>query len=119
MREFELERSEAGEVAVVAARGSVDAVTTPRLSAALEDEVRAGRSRLVADFSGVDYLSSAGLRTILATVKLARAGGGDLRLAAVRPAVRKVLDLSGFTSIVRFFEEVDEAVSSYAEEGAG
>lgn len=118
MRTFELQSRLDGEVAVVAAYGQVDAVTTPRLSEALKAEVEAGHSRLVADFGGVDYLSSAGLRTILATVKLARAQGGDLRLAAVQPAVRKVLELSGFTSIVRFFPDVVSAAASYGEEAA-
>jgi anti-sigma B factor antagonist len=60
------------------------------------------------------YTSSAGLRALLATVKDARSRGGDLRLAAVNPAVRKVLDLSGFTSILKVYDEVDEAVASYA-----
>lgn len=116
MRTFELQSRLEGEVAVVEAHGQVDAVTTPRLSEALKAEVEAGRSRLVADFAGVDYLSSAGLRTILATVKLARAQGGDLRLAAVRPAVLKVLELSGFTSIVRFYPDAEAASASYGDE---
>jgi anti-sigma B factor antagonist len=99
---------------VVRIHGSVDGLTADTLLGALQVEVDAGRTRLVADLSGVEYTSSAGLRALLATVKEARKRGGDLRLAEVTPNVRKVLDLSGFTSILRVYEHVDLALSSYA-----
>jgi anti-sigma B factor antagonist len=114
MRTLDLSTAHLNGATVVTVNGSVDAVTTPRLTEALEAELEAGNTNLVADFGGVEYVSSAGLRTILATVKRARAEGGDLRVAAVQAGVEKVFELSGFTTIVRFFAHVDEAVASYA-----
>jgi anti-sigma B factor antagonist len=114
MRALDLSTRRNGDVTVVAVVGSVDAVTTPRLAEALEAELEVGNHDLVVDLSDVDYMSSAGLRAVLATVKRARAAGGDLRLAAVQPAVFKVFELSGFTSIVRFFDHADDAATSYA-----
>ena len=78
---------------------------------------RAGHHDLVADFSEVDYTSSAGLRVLLGTVKHARSRGGDLRLARPHPEVLKVLNLSGFTSILRVFDTVDDAVESFGSHG--
>ncbi len=100
---------------IVAIQGSVDGLTADTLMETLEAYVDDGHTRLVADLSGVDYTSSAGLRALLATVKRARSGGGDLRLAAVQPNVRKVLDLSGFTSILKLYDTVDAAVESFGE----
>jgi anti-sigma B factor antagonist len=114
MRSLELSTLTDGIATVITVEGSVDAVTAPRLAVALDAAVDAGSTNVVADFGGVDYVSSAGLRTILATVKRVRAEGGDLRIAGVQPAVDKVFELSGFTSIVRFFDRVDEAVASFA-----
>ena len=99
---------------VVAIQGSVDGLTAGDLLASLGAEVQAGKTRLVADLAGVEFMSSAGLRAVLATVKDARQHGGDFRLAAVRPDVWKVLNLSGFTSILKIFPDVDSAVASYA-----
>ena len=99
---------------MVSVAGTVDAVTAPRLAEALQAEVEAARHRLVADVADATYVSSAGLRAFLATVKLARAAGGDLRMASARPATHRVFDLAGFTSIVQFFDDVDEAVASFA-----
>jgi len=103
-----------GEVAVVSVTGNIDATTAPDLAAALSTQIQAGGTRLVADLSGVGYTSSAGLRALLGTLKEARAHGGDLRLAGVRPTVFRVLELSGFTSILKYFPDVDGAVQSFA-----
>lgn len=104
-----------GAATVVRIAGSVDGLTADALLGALRNEVDRGHVRLVGDLSGVEYTSSAGLRALLATLKLARQQGGDFRLAAVRPNVLKVLELSGFTSILKLFPDVGAAVTSYGE----
>jgi len=93
--------------------GSVDGHTAEDLQQVFSREVQAGHHRLVADFGGVEYTSSAGLRVLLSTLKQARAGSGDLRLAAPRAEVQKVLELSGFTGILRVYETVNDAVRSF------
>jgi anti-anti-sigma factor len=101
-----------GHVIVVHISGSVDGHTADDLQRVFASEVDAGHHALIADVGGVDYTSSAGLRVLLAVLKQTRSRGGDLRLAAPRPEVRKVLELSGFTGILRVFDTVDEAVRS-------
>lgn len=98
---------------VVRISGSVDGLTADTLMATLQQQIDAGNTRLVADLSGVSYTSSAGLRALLATVKQARSAGGDFRLAGVLPPVQKVLEMSGFTSIIKLYPDVDVAVASY------
>lgn len=100
-------------VTVVSISGSLDGATAPDLSSAFRQELSGGAIRLVGDFAGVEYTSSAGLRALLETVKEARRRGGDLRLAAVRPDVRRVLDLSGFTGILKLYDDVQAAAESF------
>lgn len=101
-------------VTVVAVAGSIDALTADALVTAMNDELLGGRTRLVAHFGAVEYTSSAGLRVLLTILKEARQRGGDLRLADIRPNVREVLEMSGFTSILKCFADVDGAVASFA-----
>jgi len=98
---------------IVSIDGSVDGMTAADLVAAFREQITGGTPRLVGDLASVDYTSSAGLRALLETVKEARQHGGDLRLAAVRPEVLRVLELSGFTSIMQVFPDVNAAVSSF------
>jgi anti-sigma B factor antagonist len=102
-----------GAVGVLSVSGSVDGVTSPALAARFHEEITAGRVKLVGDLAGVEYMSSAGLRALLETVKEARQHGGDLRLAAVRPDVLRVLDLSGFTKILKLYDDAGAAALSF------
>jgi anti-anti-sigma factor len=100
---------------IVRVVGSVDSLTADALSAALQVHLDEGRARLVGDLSGVQYTSSAGLRAILGTMKASREQGGDLRLAGVSQGVHRILDLAGFTSILKLYPDVGAAVASFAD----
>jgi len=101
-------------IAVLALKGSIDAATAPQVSEVVQGQIANQHINLVVDMSGVEYTSSAGLRVLLSAVKETRAQGGDLRLAGVQPDVMKVLNLSGFTNILKTFAEVNAAVASYS-----
>jgi anti-anti-sigma factor len=111
---MELSTTSEGNVQVVAVKGSLDALTAPELADALATQLRQGNAKLVADLTGLEYTSSAGLRVLLNSAKEARSKGGDLRFAGVQPNVKKVLDLSGFMSIMKAYDDVSAAVASYA-----
>jgi anti-sigma B factor antagonist len=98
---------------VVRIVGDVDGLTAETLLSEMQARVGEGHVRLVGDLSGVKYTSSAGLRALLSVLREARRGGGDLRLAAVHAPVLKILELSGFTSILKLYDDVDGAVASY------
>lgn len=102
-----------GAVSVASIHGSIDSLTAPTVLSELGAHVEAGNVHMVADLGGVDYTSSAGLRALLATVKAARHGGGDLRLACIHANVMKVLQLSGFTTILKIYDDVEAAVASF------
>ncbi len=110
---MEIEVTRREQITVVAIVGSVDGLTAGALAQSFREQVGAGNVLLVGDWSRVDYTSSAGLRALLETVKETRQRGGDLRLASVQPDVRRVLELAGFTSILKLFPNIDAAVESF------
>lgn len=99
-------------VAVISLDGNLDAVTSPRLDDCLKEQLSQGHERLVLDFGKVGYISSAGLRVILSTLKDARQKGGNVCLAAVQQGVYRVLEMSGLTSILTLCGDADEAVKN-------
>ena len=98
---------------VVKVTGSVDALTAAELSKVLTAQITEGHANLVVDLTGVEFMSSAGLRTLLGAVKEARSNGGDLRITSTNPGVDKVLKMSGFNNIAKVFPSQAEAVSSF------
>lgn len=102
-----------GGIAVVALWGELDAVAAPAVLAAFDAQLAHGRIRLVGDLTDADYASSSGLRALLASARGSRRRGGDCRLAAPRPDLLRTLDMAGLTSILRVFDDVEQAVASY------
>ncbi len=111
---MEIHDRQVGGVTVLSLKGSIDAMTAPKITEFIQGQVAKGNIKLVADLEGVDYTSSAGLRVLLGAIKDTRSQGGDLRLVGVQPDVLKVLSLSGFTNILKMFDNVDAAVASYS-----
>jgi anti-anti-sigma factor len=111
---MEIQDRQVDGVTVLILKGSIDAITAPKITEFIQAHIAKGNIKLVADLTGVDYTSSAGLRVLLGAIKETRARSGDLRLAGVQPDVQKVLNLSGFTNILKMFDNVDSAVASYS-----
>ena len=83
----------------VALDGRIDTLTAPQLESELKPLLN-GITELVLDFAQVAYISSAGLRVLLATQKSMRTAGGSLMITNAVPAVREVFDITGFSDIL-------------------
>lgn len=94
---MEINTTREGNTLTIAVSGRVDTVTAPELEAGLKF---GDSSRVVIDLSNVPYMSSAGLRLLLAAHKTMLANGGRLEVANVQSAVREVLDITGFSDIL-------------------
>lgn len=86
-----------GDKTIITVTGRVDTTTAPELDAGLKLD---GSETLTLDLSGVPYMSSAGLRCLLTAQKKMMAGGGSMTVVGVQPAVKEVLDITGFSSIL-------------------
>ena len=76
--------------------GRLDTNTSPEL----EDEMNLeGVSKLVFDFSGLEYISSAGLRILIAAQKTMSANGGSMAIVGPNEAVRSVFEITGCSEI--------------------
>ncbi len=99
---------------LIEVNGRVDSTNATQLGEALNQQIDAGHHMLVVDLSNVEYMSSAGLRELVAALKKARkTAGGDVRLASLSPRVREVLELAGLDTIFHVYPTQVEAVGSY------
>jgi anti-anti-sigma factor len=104
------------DVTLVALVGSLDSNTSPQTQQALDGILSSGARKLVVDMTALDYISSAGLRVFLATVKRlggTGAGGGALRLFGLNETVREVFDISGFSTILAVFATEADALKGF------
>jgi anti-sigma B factor antagonist len=111
---MEIQDKQVDGVTILTLEGSLDALTAASVTEFINGQITQGNINLVVDLSGVDYTSSAGLRVLLGAIKETRSQSGDMRLAGVQPDVLKVLNLSGFTKILKIYDHLDDALASYA-----
>jgi anti-sigma B factor antagonist/stage II sporulation protein AA (anti-sigma F factor antagonist) len=103
-----------GRVVLVTARGRLDGSTSAAFSARMEKLTATPKPRLVVDFSGIDFVSSAGLRVVLTLLKRVKAANGVLALCAVQAPVKEVLDITGFTGMLDVHAGRAEAMAALA-----
>lgn len=104
--ELKVSTASQGGHAVVAVYGEVDLYTAPRLQAELAGLVRDGVARVVVDLSGVDFCDSTGMNVLLSAMKRLREQDGSLELAAPRPAVLRILQVTGLDTVFSVHDNV-------------
>jgi len=96
---------------IVSIKGRIDAVTAPDFEKSLSTWISQGETVLIVNLSELEYISSAGLRSILAIAKVLKAKGGKLIFACLKGTVKDVFKISGFGSIFQLYESEQEALS--------
>ena len=104
---MQLQNERRGASLVVRVSGRLDAVTTAAFEAHCQQALAQGERALILDFESLEYISSAGLRGVLAVAKSVSAAHGDFTLANARGLVRQVLEISGFLGMFRLLDSLD------------
>jgi anti-anti-sigma factor len=99
-----------GLVTVAALDGRLDTTTAGGAEQKLLALLSAGG--LIADLSGVQYVSSAGLRVLLKTAKQAKSAHVSFAICGAQQTVREVFEMSGFDKIIPSFTTRDEALAA-------
>ena len=110
---MEINVSEMKRVRLFEVIGRVDSSNATELGQELDKTVDDGNSNLVLDLSGVEYMSSAGLREMVRVLKRVKRSGGDLRIANPSDRVKEVLELAGLDTIFEIYPTQVEAVGSF------
>ena len=77
----------------------MDSNSAPRLEAELNERLD-GITSLILDFAGVDYISSAGLRVVLAMDQLMVSRAGNMKIMHANEHVMHIFDMTGFLDII-------------------
>ncbi|MFA4877827.1 MAG: STAS domain-containing protein [Methanoregula sp.] len=98
---------------VLSIAGRVDTATAPALEQAINREIDLGHRKILLNFSGVNYISSGGLRVLLAAAKKLKGSDDRFGLCSLNPEVLKILKLAGFTSIFSIYPSEGEALAGW------
>jgi len=100
------------DVAILAVEGHLDTKTAKQAEDAINEALDGGANKLCIDFDKLDYISSVGLRVLLATMKRLKKSGGKLHLCGMNATVKEVFVISGFSNIFSIFGTRAEALAA-------
>ncbi len=113
MKDFRIDQESRDGVQLIRLSGSLDMYSFPRLESQLNTLFQQGRYSMVLDCRDLDYIGSAGLGALIGFAKQAREHNGDVRLVNVPERIYKIVELLGFTKVLRVYQTEIEALASF------
>ncbi len=109
-KKLDIESRALGEgMQVLSLSGFLDAHTFEQLDETISNCFDEDTFKIVADLSGVEYISSAGAGVFIGSLTTAQESGGNIVLVNPTPNVREVFDLLGLSQIFEIVDSVEEA----------
>jgi stage II sporulation protein AA (anti-sigma F factor antagonist) len=109
---MEIDVKKEGRAVIIALTGRMDAVSAPQFDKTVDDFIDQGETQILIDFKYLEYISSAGLQSILALAKKLELINGAVILSDLNGAVKEVFEISGFSSIFPIYDNLDAAKAS-------
>ena len=110
---MKIETRESQGIHIIAFEGNLDTNSSPEAESVINELIDTGKQKILVNFEQLNFISSAGLRVLLATVKKLNASGGELRICSLNATVQEVFDISGFVTILNVKNTEEEALSSF------
>ncbi|MBI9079449.1 MAG: STAS domain-containing protein [Pseudodesulfovibrio sp.] len=108
---MEFTNTKNGNALVVKVTGRMDAITAPEFDGQCKNWIETGDTKVVVDLSELEYISSAGLRSILAAAKKLKGAKGEMLFAGLSGMVEEVFNVSGFAAMFSIYKTIDEALA--------
>ncbi len=102
---------EEGGVIIAALTGDVDLESSPKAREVLLECV-AKKTTVLADLSGVNYIDSSGIASLVEAFQKAKSGGGGFALAAVSETAMRVLELARLDKVFKIYPTVDDGIQN-------
>ncbi|MEI6049882.1 MAG: STAS domain-containing protein [Bacteroidota bacterium] len=90
---------------LVCVEGRVDTTNAGEFEKSMMEVIDSGCTKLILDCSGLNYISSSGLRIFLVVQKKMTAIKGHFSLCSLQPSIKEIFDISGFSSIFTIFPD--------------
>jgi anti-sigma B factor antagonist len=112
---LEITEKKSADISILGLTGRLDAYSATEVEKKFDTVIEGGCVKLVLNLAGLEYISSSGLRVFLSQLKKVRKQRGDIKLVCMKPNIKEVFDIAGFTQLFNIFENEDAANLSFAD----
>jgi len=112
VRRMEIAEKTIEDIRIISISGRIDTVTSKELEAKLDEAIDEGKKKIIINLGNVDYISSVGLRVLLAALKKQKNTQGSLPLVSLQPFVQNIFKITGLDKVFHIFPTEDGAFQS-------
>jgi anti-sigma B factor antagonist len=112
---MEIHQQNIDDIYIIGVTGRIDATNSKDIETVLNNLLDQNKSKIIVDLSGVEYISSVGLRVFLAALKKQKQTKGYLKLAGLQPFVLEVFEVTGFAKLFSIYPNQRDALNSLKE----
>jgi anti-anti-sigma factor len=98
---------------IISPQGYIDTTNAPIIEKCIEKQITQKRFKIGINLSAVDFISSAGWGIFISEIRNIRENRGDLVLISMDPDVYDVYELMEFSSIIKSFDTIDDAIKFF------
>jgi len=109
---MQIEPTQLDKAVLLKVTGRMDAESAPEFEQACEQCIAQGARHLIAELSGLQYVSSMGLRCFLSVAQKLKSSSGSLSLCGLHGLPRQVFEMTRLIGLFPVFETAQEAVAS-------
>ena len=98
------------DIMIITITERLDTLSSVTLEDKLLDTINKNQSKIIIDFSQLDFISSSGLRVLLTAGKQMKSVQGKLVLCSLKDHVKEVFDVAGFSMLFKMFSSREESI---------
>jgi anti-sigma B factor antagonist len=110
---MEIDIKSINKIKIASIAGELNSATAPEAENRLTSLIMGGNKKLIVDLNNLNYISSAGLRVLLAANKLIKKQNGELRISSINNVVKEVFEISGFNFVFKIYANEAEALEEF------
>jgi anti-anti-sigma factor len=100
------------DFSVVKIEGRIDTTNFTSFEAEVNQLFDSSEKNIIFNCSGLNYISSSGLRVFLITQKKSISLNGKLHICCLQPSIKEIFDISGFSTIFSIYETQEQALEA-------
>ena len=110
MMDIQLEKEELNGAVVLSIKGDIDMSTSTKVREQLAPLFKQNNIAIVVDLSGVSYMDSSGIATLVEGLQWSHSSKNKFRLSSLTPEVKDVFEIVHLLSVFEIFETNEEAL---------
>ncbi len=107
---MQLTQTQIDDYKLIEFSGNLNTATSPEVEKTINECIENGDLKFIFNFENTKYMSSSGLRVLLATAKKLK-NKGELKITNLNSVIEEVFDISGFSSILNVYKTQEEALN--------